>query len=131
AILPAGLGKAPKRATPAFLARVPLILGNEESALRQAITAWLTAAGPPPRPVMEVDNVEAMKSVVVVGLRASLGPRSSLGVGHVAATNTFVVPLSPRIKRRVGLVQLRGKQETEGMRIVSSALLSLRQRRPT
>src|SRR5262249_29873450 len=46
AILPAGLGKAPKRATPAFLARVPLILGNEESALRRAITAWLTAAGP-------------------------------------------------------------------------------------
>src|SRR5262245_34209103 len=59
AILPAALGKAPKRATPAFLARIPLILGNEESALRQTVTAWLTAAGPPPRPVMEFDNVEA------------------------------------------------------------------------
>jgi len=127
AILPAALGKVPKRATPAFLARVPLILGNEQSVLRQTITAWLTAAGPPPRPVMEFDNVEAMKSVVAVGLGASIVPKSSLGVGHVAATNTFVVPLSPRVKRPVGLVQLRGKQETEGMKIVSAALLSLRQ----
>jgi DNA-binding transcriptional LysR family regulator len=127
AILPATLGKVPKRATPGFLARVPLILGNEESVLRQTITAWLTVAGPPPRPVMEFDNVEAIKSVVAVGLGASIVPRLSLGAGHVAATNTFVVPLSPRVKRRMGLVQLRGKQETEGMKIVSSALLSLRQ----
>jgi hypothetical protein len=76
---------------------------------------------------MEFDNVEAIKSVVAVGLGASIVPKSSLGVGHVAATNTFVVPLSPRVKRPVGLVQLRGKQETEGMKIVSAALLSLRQ----
>ena len=127
AILPAALGKLPKRATPEFLARVPLILGNEESALRRTITAWLTAAGPPPRPVMEFDNVEAMKSVVAVGLGASIVPRMSLGAGDQAATNTFVVPLSPRVKRRMGLVQLRGKQETEGIKIVSSALLKLRQ----
>jgi len=127
AILPAALGKVPKRATPGFLARVPLILGNEESVLRRTITAWLTAAGPPPRPVMEFDNVEAMKSVVAVGLGASIVPRSSLGAGHVATTNTVVVPLSPRVKRRMGLVQVRGKQETEGMKLVSSALLSLRQ----
>jgi DNA-binding transcriptional LysR family regulator len=127
AILPAALGKVPKRATPEFLARVPLILGNEESALRQTIKAWLAAAGPPPRPVMEFDNVEAMKSVVAVGLGASIVPRMSLGAGHQAATNTFVLPLSPRVKRRMGLVQLRGKQETEGIKVVSSALLRLRQ----
>ena len=131
AILPAALGKVPKRVTPAFLARVPLILGNEESALRKSISAWLKAAGPPPRPVMEFDNVEAIKSVVAVGLGASIVPRLSLGAGHVAATNTFVVPISPRVRRRVGLVQLRGKQETEGMKIVSTALLSLRQHRPS
>src|SRR5262249_28105832 len=103
------------------------IQGREKVVLRMTIPAWLTAAGPPPRPVMEFDNVEAMKSVVAVGLGASIVPRMSLGAGHQAATNTFVVPLSPRVKRRMGLVQLRGKQETEGIKIVSSALLRLRQ----
>jgi DNA-binding transcriptional LysR family regulator len=126
AILPATVGKTPKTVTPAFLARCPLILGNEDSVLRRSITAWLAAAGPPPQPVMEFDNVEAIKSVVAVGLGASIVPRLSLGAGHVAVTNTFVVPLSPRVKRRVGLVHLRGKQGTDGMRIVSEALMSLR-----
>jgi DNA-binding transcriptional LysR family regulator len=128
AILPAALGKIPKTVTPAFLAQCPLILGNEDSVLRQSITAWLAAAGPPPQPVMEFDNVEAIKSVVAVGLGASIVPRLSLGDGHVAATNTLVVPLSPRVRRRVGLVQLRGKQGTDGMKIVAAALLGLRER---
>ena len=77
---------------------------------------------------MEFDNVEAIKSVVAVGLGASIVPRLSLGDGHVAATNTLVVPLSPRVRRRVGLVQLRGKQGTDGMKIVAAALLGLRER---
>ena len=76
---------------------------------------------------MEFDNVEAIKSVVAVGLGASIVPRLSLANGHVAM-NTFVVPLSPRIRRRVGLVQLRGKQGTDGMKIVAAALLGLRER---
>jgi DNA-binding transcriptional LysR family regulator len=130
AILPAALGKTPKTVTPAFLAGCPLIMGNEDSALRRSVSAWLSAAGPPPRPVMEFDNVEAIKSVVAVGLGASIVPSLSLGPGHVAATNTLVMPLSPRLKRRVGLVQLSGKQETYGMKIVSAALLSLRKRQP-
>jgi hypothetical protein len=68
AILPAALGPAPKKATPAFLAKCPLILGNKASALRRAATNWLSLAGPVPKPVMEFDNVEAIKSVVAVGL---------------------------------------------------------------
>ena len=61
AILPAALGHVPKNVTPAFLSRCPLILGSENSALRRTITDWLALAGPPPRPLMEFDNVEAMK----------------------------------------------------------------------
>jgi DNA-binding transcriptional LysR family regulator len=126
AILPAALGHVPKTVTPAFLARCPLILGSGNSALRQTITDWLALAGPPPKPLMEFDNVEAMKSVVDVGLGASIVPRLSLGAGHVAATNMLVRPLSPRASRRVGLVRLRGKRSTDGMELVSAALLALR-----
>jgi len=97
AILPAALGHVPKTVTPAFLSRCPLILGSENSALRRAITDWLASAGPPPKPLMEFDNVEAMKSVVAVGLGASIVPSLSLGAGHVAAANMLVRPLSPRV----------------------------------
>jgi DNA-binding transcriptional LysR family regulator len=126
AILPAALGHVPKTVTPAFLSRCPLILGSENSALRRMITDWLALAGPPPKPLMEFDNVEAMKSVVAVGLGASIVPRLSLGAGHVATANMLVRPLGPRASRRVGLVRLRGKRSTDGMELVSAALLALR-----
>jgi DNA-binding transcriptional LysR family regulator len=75
---------------------------------------------------MEFDNVEAIKSVVAVGLGASILPSLSLGPGHAATTKTFVVPLSPRVTRQVGLVKLSGKRDTEAMELVSTALLMLR-----
>ncbi len=128
AILPAALGQVPKKVTPAFLAQCPLVLGSENSALRRTIADWLALAGPPPRPLMEFDNVEAMKSVVAVGLGASIVPSLSLGGGHVSAANVIVRPLSPRASRRIGLVRLRGKRGTDGMELVSAALLTLRQR---
>jgi DNA-binding transcriptional LysR family regulator len=126
AILPAALGPAPKRVTPAFLSRHPLILGNKASALRHTASNWLGLAGPVPKPVMEFDNVEAIKSVVAVGLGASIVPSLSLGPGHAATTNTWAVPLSPRVSRQVALVKLSGKRDTEAMQLVSTALLALR-----
>ena len=128
AILPAALGQVPKKVTPAFLSQCPLILGSENSALRRTIADWLALASPPPRPLMEFDNVEAMKSVVAVGLGASIVPSLSLGAGHVMMANTLVRPLSPRASRQVGLVRLRGKRGTDGMELVSAALLTLRRR---
>jgi DNA-binding transcriptional LysR family regulator len=96
--------------------------------LRRTITNWFALAGPPPRPLMEFDNVEAIKSVVAVGLGASIVPSLSLGAGHVAMANTLVRPLNPRASRRVGLVRLQGKRGTDGMELVFAALLTLRQR---
>jgi DNA-binding transcriptional LysR family regulator len=126
AILPRGLGQIPKQATPAFLSRCPLILGNEESALRRSVNEWLARAGSLPKPVMVFDNVEAIKSLVAVGLGASVVPSLCLRDGHVAMANTAVVPLQPRAGRTVGLVQLRGKRATSAMQLVSSALMGLR-----
>jgi hypothetical protein len=37
-----------------------------------------------------------------------------------------VLPLKPRLTRRVGLVRLGGKRRTEGMQLVHQALLTLR-----
>jgi DNA-binding transcriptional LysR family regulator len=68
AILPSGMKRIPNKVTPAFLSQNPLILGNVNSALRRMVTGWLGAAGTSPKPLMEFDNVEAIKSVVAVGL---------------------------------------------------------------
>jgi hypothetical protein len=75
---------------------------------------------------MEFDNVETIKSVVAVGLGASIVPSLCLGAGRVATTNTVMVPLSPRLNRQVGLVRVRGKRDTEAMQIAPAALLTLR-----
>src|SRR5262249_47438262 len=83
AIVPVKMTKVPKKVTPAFLSRFPLILVNEESALRRTVHEWLEQAGPPPKPVMEFDHVEAIKSVVAVGLGCSVVPKMCLGRGHV------------------------------------------------
>jgi DNA-binding transcriptional LysR family regulator len=127
AILPAGFENVPKKVTPAFLSQCPLILGNEESALRQSVTEWLARAGSPPKPVMTFDNVEAIKSLVAVGLGASIVPSLCLGAGHVKMENAIVVPLQPRAGRKVGLVKLRGKRSTSAMQLVSAALMALRE----
>jgi DNA-binding transcriptional LysR family regulator len=129
AILPAGTPR-PKKVTPAYLSRRPLILGNEHSALHRTVNQWLALAGPLPKPVMQFDNVEAIKSLVAVGLGASIVPSLCLGAGHVPTGNIVVAPLSPRASRQVGLVRLRGKRSTEGMKLVAAALMTLRGRRP-
>ena len=125
AILPVDQKNVPKKVTPAFLASCPLILGNEQAALRRTVTDWLALAGPPPKPVMEFDNVETVKSLVAVGLGASLVPRLSLGAGHVPVANLQVVPISPRAKRRIALVKLKDRQTTEGVKLVAAALSGL------
>jgi DNA-binding transcriptional LysR family regulator len=129
AILPADQKDVPKKVTPAFLSRCPLILGNETAALRRTVTHWLALAGPPPKPVMEFDNVEAIKSLVAVGFGVSIVPGLSLGAGHAQPANIQVVPISPRLKRRIGLVQLKGKRDTVGVKLVATALLALRRLR--
>jgi DNA-binding transcriptional LysR family regulator len=118
--------RIPNKVTPAFLSKNPLILVNVNSALRRMVTGWLGAAGTSAKPLMEFDNVEAIKSVVAVGLGASIVPSLALGEGHVTARNTIVLPLRPRAARKVGLVKLRGKLATDGIALVTEALLTLR-----
>jgi DNA-binding transcriptional LysR family regulator len=128
AILPSGMKRIPNKVTPAFLSKNPLILVNVNSALRRMVTGWLGAAGTSAKPLMEFDNVEAIKSVVAVGLGASIVPSLCLGAGHVSNSNMIFRPLSPSAAREVGLVKLRGKRNTEAMKLAAAAILTLRKR---
>jgi DNA-binding transcriptional LysR family regulator len=129
AIVPKAFGKIPKKATPDFMASCPLILGNEESQLRRSLGAWFAGAATPPKPIMTFDNVEAIKSVVAVGMGASVVPSLCLGKGHVSLGNIAVLPLVPEAKRSVGLVKLRGKEPTDAIQLVTAAIMELRKSR--
>jgi DNA-binding transcriptional LysR family regulator len=129
AILPAMLAHIPETVMPAFLCCVPVILGNTESALRRSVTQWLAQAGPVPKPVMELDNVEAIKRVVGAGLGSSIVPAVALGSGRSAPSNLVVRPIDPPIRRQIGLVKVRRKQMSDAVSTVYEALLSLRKRR--
>jgi hypothetical protein len=52
------------------MSSTPLILVNPQSAFRRTVTEWLALAGNVPKPLMEFDNIEAIKSVVAVGSAA-------------------------------------------------------------
>jgi DNA-binding transcriptional LysR family regulator len=128
AILPAEMTKVPEKVTPAFLSRCPLILLNEGTPLRRTVGEWLAPAGSPPKPLMEFDNIEPMKSVVAVGLGCSVVPRMCLSGGPIAMARTLVRPLSPTVGRQIGLIRLHGKRSTEGIDLVCAALLTLQRR---
>jgi DNA-binding transcriptional LysR family regulator len=127
AILPATLPHTPETVTPAFLSCVPLILGNKDSALRRSVTEWLAQAGPVPRPVMELDNVEAIKGVVGVGLGSSLVPSLAVRQDKIMATDLAVRPIDPPMTRQIGLAKLHGKHMSHAVSTVYETLLSLRQ----
>jgi DNA-binding transcriptional LysR family regulator len=127
AILPANAGHIPETITPDFLRRSPLIMGNKQSALRRSFTAWLAHTGQVPNPIMELDNVEAIKSVVAAGLGSSIVPSLSLTGPDVAHRNIAVRPINPCSTRQIGLVKPRGMQPTDAVSIVYDVLLNIRQ----
>ena len=116
--------------TPRYLAVQPLILGNRRSALRTMVAAWMAEADLElPKPIMELDNIDGMKSVVGAGLGVSVVPSLSLtgSAATVATPPHFVVrPLDPPIVRNIGLVERADKSDDRAFNYVRDALLGAR-----
>jgi DNA-binding transcriptional LysR family regulator len=121
---------APDVVTPRYLAAQPLILGNRSSALRKMLTAWFAAADLElPKPVMELDNIDGMKSVVGAGLGLSVVPSlslSGLSAKDHLAPHFIVRPLDPPIARTIGLIERADKQEDRAFAYVREALIAAR-----
>lgn len=120
AILPRDVQSVPATIAPDDIAARPLVLGSQRSQMRKDVDQWLAAAGHRTHPAMELDNIEAMKSVVAAGLGVSIIP--GLAVSRAAdRADLRVVPLKPSFSRRVALVWRRDKQG-EAFVIVRDAL---------
>jgi DNA-binding transcriptional LysR family regulator len=124
AILPPGTKKLPARMTPADIADAPLILEAEQANHSRLIREWLRAAGREARPIMEFDNVEAIKAVVTAGLGQSIVPSQAVATPQ-ARRDLAVRPLHPRIYYTFGIIHRRDRPLDDAAKIVMGELKSL------
>jgi DNA-binding transcriptional LysR family regulator len=114
-------GRSRRALTPADLAGEPLILYERGGTIRQVIEGWFKRGRVTPRVAMELGNGEAIKELVSAGLGPSI--TSWVSVRAEARAGTLrVLPLSPRLVRRLGIIKRRDKPENPALRTLLRAL---------
>jgi len=111
AIGPPGRRWPRRRATPAELAKEPLILFERGATLRRVIDDWFQRGGATPASPMELGNTEAIKKLVESGLGLSV-TSSFAARPDVRARRLSAVKLAPPLFRQIGIVLRRDKPKT-------------------
>jgi DNA-binding transcriptional LysR family regulator len=124
AFFPGEERKLPLRATPQHLASRGLILSQRASQTYKLIEGWFQTAGIELRPIMELGNTEAIKTLVAAGVGVSILPLERKQ-GILVYGKTQVRPLQPALIRQLGIVRHRDKPVEPALKIVHAALLSL------
>ena len=101
-----------------------LILSQRSSQTYRIIAQWFEAAGIELKPIMELGNTEAIKSLVAAGIGAGILPVER-NLGTLVYGSTEVRPLKPVLMRRLGIVRRRDKPLEAALKIVHGALLTL------
>jgi DNA-binding transcriptional LysR family regulator len=125
AILPASEPNPPAAVTPAELARRPLILEYGSANHTRLTQNWMRAAGLDTRPVMEIDNIEAIKPLVAANLGTSVLPSAAMR-DRRATPGIIARPLKPALARTLALIRRRDKPEDPALSVVREALLTLK-----
>ena len=121
--------RRPRAFTPGHLAREPLILYERGGTIRQVIEGWFRRGRVTPRVAMELGNGEAIKELVSAGLGPSI--TSAISVRAEARAGTLrVVPLSPPLVRRLGIIRRRDKPLSPPLQALLHALQRRGGRRP-
>lgn len=100
ALVPASW-KYPAYATPAWLAAHPLILNDSRTRLSRLIMEWFAAVGHHPRPRIEHNYNESIKSLVAAGYGATL--LSYETAPTPPDPRIVIVPLRPTLWRPLGI----------------------------
>ncbi len=122
AAFPADASDIPAEITPDYVASQGLILEAPRGAVRLLTTQWLAAHGAAVATVMELDNTEAIKCVVALGLGVAIVPSSAISASD---TPIAVRPLKPALIRTLGLIHRRDKPGNPAFDIVRRALATL------
>lgn len=118
----------PDAATPAALAKLPLVIPEPGGNTRSLIDGWFSAADLVPKPGMELDSVEAIKQLVAAGLGCSVLPGMAVASAD-ARRGLAVHPLKPKLTRVLALVLRRDKPLSRGLRETLNALQQMARER--
>ena len=124
AFFPGGERGLPKQATAQYLAQRNLILNQPLSQTYKVIARWFETAGVALRPIMELGNTEAIKTLVAAGVGVGILPLERKR-GILVYGKTQVRPLQPPLMRQLGIVRRREKQMELALKVVYDALLKL------
>jgi DNA-binding transcriptional LysR family regulator len=115
---------APMRATAAWLAARPLIMNDTGTRLSRLTAEWFAAAGHYPRPRIELNFNDAIKSLVAAGYGAALLPHESSALQP--DPRIAMLPLRPALWRPLGIAHRAGHVEP-ATRLVLDVLARIRQ----
>lgn len=108
AIFSATAKKVPREVTPALLTASAPVLELPTAQVRRLIDRWLARAGEVSRPMIELDNLEAIKTVVAAGLGVSIVPIVAV-TGARKDVRLTVRPLAPPLVRTLAVLSRRGE----------------------
>lgn len=128
AFFPGAERNLPKQATPQYLAGRDLILNQRQSQTYKIIAQWFETAGVELRPIMELGNTEAIKTLVAAGVGVGILPLERKQ-GILVYGRTLVRPLQPVLMRELAIVRRRDKPLETALKITHEALLTLGRRR--
>jgi DNA-binding transcriptional LysR family regulator len=124
AILPADTRDIPDVITPDYVARQSLVLEHTRGAVHALVMQWLADQMPLTSQPMVIGTVEAMKTIVALGLGMSIVP--DVAVNNLGP-DVVVRPLSPALPCPLGLIEHRNKPNEPALEIVRNALLELKE----
>ncbi|HEY2888018.1 MAG TPA: LysR family transcriptional regulator [Candidatus Limnocylindrales bacterium] len=113
-----------RRIAPSHVADARLILFDRTSSFYDLTRTLFRQAGSPPRGVLELDNIDAAKRMVLAGLGVALLPRSAIG-DELANGRLRAIEIvgSPAIERRI--VAIRRHQREAPVSAAAEAFWSL------
>ena len=99
----------PARITPAWMAERPLILNDASTRLSRLTAEWFAAAGLNPRPRIQLNYNDAIKSLVAAGYGATLLPHEA--TAPQPDPRIIMRPLRPALWRPLGIAHRAGEVE--------------------
>ncbi|HKA42204.1 MAG TPA: LysR family transcriptional regulator [Burkholderiales bacterium] len=124
AFFPGAERNLPQHVTPQYLAGRDLILSQRSSQTYRIIAHWFETAGLELRPIMELGNTEAIKTLVAADVGVSILPLERKQ-GILVYGRTQVRPLKPVLMRQLGIVRRKEKPLEMGLKLVYDEVLTL------
>ena len=105
------------------LAKLRFIMYEKQTAMQSLIDNYFEMLQVEPQIAMEIENIEAIKSLVAAGLGAAILPRCSTEE-PARGTRIRVMPTTHQLVRKLGLVRLEGSMPPKTIAELSTALIA-------